>query len=138
MNPARARHGDAPAWVLRPVLLTFLGLPVLVATYAVAATALRWNAAPSPAPFVSVAVVAVVLHLAAAGHARRPLTAVDRTYYRLALLVIGLFGLMGTFAAGAVVGAGALLHSLAADRHPASTGPVDDGSAASESSHRDR
>ncbi len=131
MNPARAKHGDAPAWVLRPVLITFLGLPVLVATYAVAATALRWNAAPSPAPFVSVAVVAVVLHLAAAAHARRPLTSVDRTYYRLALLVIGLFGLMGTFAAGAVVGAGTLLHSLAADRHPAPTGPVDDGSAAS-------
>ncbi|MEN3122508.1 hypothetical protein [Janibacter sp. LM] len=115
----RAQHGDAPRWIAWPILVTVVGIPLGVLAYVLAGAAARdgsWREQAWPGPAISVAVVATLLWLAWSAARRRPLGRVDRSYYRLALLVIGMLGFLGTWHAGLVLGAALLALSLVLDR----------------------
>lgn len=97
-------------------MATWLGITGAVVLYSVVGVSTHWNHAPSPAPFVSGAVLAVLASLFGCYLRRRPLLRVDRTYYRLAVLCIGIYGVMGTWSVGAALAGVLLAHSVVLDR----------------------
>lgn len=118
----RAPIGEAPRWVLRCVLATWVGLPLVFLAWSgffVGRFLLTGTEDPPP---VSLRPILTVLHLAVLAAllrgyvARRPLDRLERGYYRTALWVCGIFGLATTWLLGFVVAMALLLHSLLVDR----------------------
>jgi hypothetical protein len=113
----RALIGDAPRWITWHVVVVWAGIPLAVVAYVALVVAVSRLGAElgSPRPVVTLVVVATLLNLFRLQRSHRPLDTTVRRYYRFALLLIGAFGLMTTWGAGAVVGALLLLHNLVAD-----------------------
>lgn len=116
----RALLGDAPRWITWHVVGVWAAIPVAVVAYvAVVVAVAQLDNGPelgSPRPVVTLVVVVLLLNLFRLQRSHRPLDTTVRRYYRFALLLIGAFGLMTTWGAGAVVGAILLLHNVFVDK----------------------
>ncbi len=127
----RALIGESPSWITWHVVVVWAGIPLAVVAYVgvvVAVGALDVDAElGSPRPVVTLVVVGVLLNLFRLQRSRRPLDTTVRRYYRFALLLIGGFGFLTTWGAGAAVALLLLLHHLFVDRavvHVEGTPPI--------------
>lgn len=119
---ARARLGEAPSWVVRCVLATWVGLPLLTLLWFGGFLVRFLVTGIEDPPPVDLRPVLTVLHLAILGFllrgylVRRPLDEVERGYYRMALYAVGIFGLATTWFIGALAAGALLLHTFVLDK----------------------
>lgn len=124
LDGRRGRIGDAPRWVVAPVLVVFVGLSLTFLVVVVGGGVLLTSTTGVQETRYDVlvgwvfsgVVVVVLLRLLHDYRRRRPLFRTDRGYYRLATFFIGIYGAMGSGRVGAVVAALMLLHSFVLDR----------------------
>ncbi|VXC12612.1 hypothetical protein [Nocardioides sp. AX2bis] len=124
LDGRRGRIGDAPRWVVVPVLVVFVGLSLTFLVVVVGGGVLLTSTTGVQETRYDVlvgwvfsgVVVVVLMRLLHDYRRRRPLFQVDRAYYRLATFFIGIYGAMGSGRVGTVVAALMLLHSFVLDR----------------------